>query len=645
MKVQIAMKTLKLGLWLAVAVVMAAVVMGVPGLGAGQVSAQSCSPRWLNYDVVVDVLPSGQLRVTEDWVMELGGVCREGFASISRQNTTGLTIVSVRDEGGEYVQGVTGSGEPYRYGVLYGGDYVEVVWNLPQLPPNSQRAFTLVYTVDGAIRINDEGDALQWIAIPPDLGAVVENATVTVNLPSGAQILEAPESIGVGTEWVTANSNDSVTFTATQAFRPSGDGLAVRVVFTHGVVPSVKPPWQDSIEQAEFFNRTVRPLINLGLVVLGLALTVGGPAVMYVLWFAQGRDPKIEGVPEFITEPPDDLDPGLVGVLFDEHVNPQDVTATLMQLAAKGYVEIEERETPGAFETVSKEIVMRKAEHAPATLDGLAEYERKLYMALMGNREETSLSRRVSATAYGQILQVQNAMYQEMVRRGYFKGRPDKVRNMYIGAATNLMGIMFFFGFGFMAYTDGFGLGGWFICPVIGLVVTLVSIAVAGRYMPARTKEGARQAALWKAFYTYLSNIQKFADMENVADQFEKYLPYAVAFGLERRFTLAFSQVQNTPVMMPAWYRVRRLGPVGSGGRVLGEATRPQLNTPGGGVVGGLNQMGASIVSSLNSIGTNLNTPPKEYSGGGSRGRSGGGSFRSGGGFRGSSGGGARGFR
>jgi uncharacterized membrane protein YgcG len=183
--------------------------------------------------------------------------------------------------------------------------------------------------------------------------------------------------------------------------------------------------------------------------------------------------------------------------------------------------------------------------------------------------------------------------------------------------------------------------------------------------MPAKTRKGSEEAAKWQAFRTYLANIEKYRDLKEATDQFEKYLPYAIAFGMERRWVTAFTKVEATPV--PDWY-IPRYGPLlvpaGGIGSPKGAAMLPRGAAPGGagsvpslsevgaGMAGGLQSFSDGFVTMLNTTARTLNIQPASttsgsYVGSGSRGFSGG-SFRSsGGGFRsgGGGGGGRRGFR
>ena len=67
------------------------------------------------------------------------------------------------------------------------------------------------------------------------------------------------------------------------------------------------------------------------------------------LWYARGRDPYTPEAASFIAEPPDDLPPGAVGVLLDETANDIDLIATLLDLARRKVIVLEEKGKSGLF--------------------------------------------------------------------------------------------------------------------------------------------------------------------------------------------------------------------------------------------------------------------------------------------------------
>src|SRR5699024_8704865 len=73
------------------------------------------------------------------------------------------------------------------------------------------------------------------------------------------------------------------------------------------------------------------------------------------------------------------------------------------------------------------------------------------------------------------------------------------------------------------------------------------------RRMPRKTRHGAEAAARWRAFRTYLADIRKYEKLETATELFDRYLAYAVAFGLEQRWVREFERA-GAPV--PGWYRL-----------------------------------------------------------------------------------------
>ena len=178
-----------------------------------------------------------------------------------------------------------------------------------------------------------------------------------------------------------------------------------------------------------------------------------------------------------------------------------------------------------------------------------------------------------------------------------------------------------------------------FPCLFGGMVLTGIAVIIAGGAMPAKTVKGSEAAARWKAFKVYLQRIDKYEDMEKVGELFEKYLPYAMAFGIRDSFVRRFAAEPSTP--MPTWWipygHHMYGGPstvsTGRGGASSGPKGPGGLEGMSQSMTGGLASMSAGLTSMLNSTGRVLRSAPS------SSGTSGGGGF-SGGGFSGGGGGG-----
>ena len=71
--------------------------------------------------------------------------------------------------------------------------------------------------------------------------------------------------------------------------------------------------------------------------------------------------------------------------------------------------------------------------------------------------------------------------------------------------------------------------------------------------MVARTTEGARAREAALGFKEFLSRVEedRYKRMITSPDLFEKYLPYAMAFGVEEKWANAFKDIYRDP---PNWY-------------------------------------------------------------------------------------------
>jgi hypothetical protein len=175
-----------------------------------------------------------------------------------------------------------------------------------------------------------------------------------------------------------------------------------------------------------------------------------------------------------------------------------------------------------------------------------------------------------------------------------------------------------------------------------------LGVIVVSPFMPKRTPKGAAAVAGWRAFRRYLAHIDRYTQVNQATDQFERYLPYAIAFGLEQGWVKAFAAV-NTPA--PRWYWPYGYYPYGSShgdgrrsdvpqaGRGAGGGGRaPSLDEMARGSFSGLTAMSSGFFTMLSSTAAVFDSRPASSGGGSSGGWSGGGSGGGGGGGGGSSG-------
>jgi uncharacterized membrane protein YgcG len=438
---------------------------------------------------------------------------------------------------------------------------------------NAERQVVIRYRVANAIRFFYEDsepgplDELYWNVTGSKWDMPIDRARGRVVLPAGARPSQHAVYTGsTGTTLAGSHAESRVTergleFAATRALAPY-EGVTVAVGWAPGFVES-RPSERE---------RGVREAVRLW--PLGLPLLVFG--LSFRAWRRRGRDPREESI-VVRYEPPEAMSPTELGTLIDHEAQMRDVTATLVDLAVRGYVGIEERTEKkllGLFSSTEFVFFRRRpradwaalAPHERLYLDALFKHAT---VAEAGWEEVGALEHASGATArtaadteqvalsqlthkfYTSLPGIRDAVYESLVERGYYLRRPDQVKNRWMALAALLL----FAGVGGAGLVEGMAWG-W-VSPLAlgaGMAVSAVIVFVFSRVMPARTPAGARAREAALGFREFLSRVEseRYRRMITSPEMFERFLPHAMAFGVADRWAHAFEELYQEP---PQWYR------------------------------------------------------------------------------------------
>jgi hypothetical protein len=270
---------------------------------------------------------------------------------------------------------------------------------------------------------------------------------------------------------------------------------------------------------------------------------------MFWLWYTRGRDPRTAPV-AVQYEPPDGLTPGEAGTLVDDNVAMRDITATIVDLAVRGFLVIEEKDKSQMMGLVSSKDYVFHMKKNPAEWAGLKPHELMLLSGIFSNGVLADVDlASMQNTFYTKIPGITNGIFDALMQRGYFLHRPDYVRNGYIGAAVTTAAVLFVFG-SYVATRTGIA-GAPFI---VAAILSGLIIAAFGWFMPARTAAGAKALAGVLGFEDFLTHVEsdRVTRLEKTPETFEKFLPFAMALGVEKKWVGAFQNIYSQP---PAWYQ------------------------------------------------------------------------------------------
>jgi uncharacterized membrane protein YgcG len=618
---------------------------------AGSAQAQDRSLVWDEWNVRLDAVDvrQNQFNVTESYRITFNGTFRFGnftlpSARLELVDQMRVTVNGVRLEQ-DCIRALPGSFCLSRTSSEYSMTYY-----FPNTITNETLSIEIAYRVTGALRVYEGGDQLWWDAIPEDhFGFPVRNAAVTVVLPDNLAPREGIDPVetygGRGEIEVKGNI-----ITATAINGLSGnEGFSIRVQYPH--TPEARQArWQAAFDERRSFEENALPLVNLGTCVLSILIGLGIPLAVYARWRTHGRDPEVGPVPQYLAELPSTLPPGIVGALVDETADMRDILATLIDLARRGYLVIEEEKTESLFGTVqNSEFIFKRTDKA---MDGLREYERILLRGIFSGKTLEKKLSELRNKFYTVVPRIQSALYKELVKEKLFAINPETTRSRWstLGVFMLIVGIAGFFVAGPLSEFSVL----IFAIP-IAIIIAALSVFIAGMAMSSKTAHGALEAARWNAIKEYLKNLEKYSDLETASAKFDEFLPYAIAFGLDKVWMGRFRQLDSVP--MPPWYipiyrggYYRRytpgtpFNPAESAGGLPGDLARAGgsgLDSMSGGLSRGLESLSSGLSTMLNSASSVFTSVPQSSSSG----RWGGGGF-SGGGFSGGggSGGGSRGF-
>ncbi len=402
---------------------------------------------------------------------------------------------------------------------------------------DATRTVVFRYRVSNALKFFDTHDELYWNVTGDEWEVPIKAATARILLPPGASGVRALAFTGAygsreqRADVEIAHSEVRVRMRRPLAFR---EGMTVVVGWDKGLVKEPGPA-----AKAALFLRSNWVFL----------LPLGAFGLMFWLWHTRGRDPRLRPIaPKY--EPPEGLTPAEVGTLMDNSPDMRDITATLVDLAVRGYLLIEEKEEERLLGLWSGKGYVFHLRKKPEDWTDLLPHEHKLLNALFRKGMLTSVELSdLENRFYKDLPDIREHIFGRLVNRRYYTQRPDKVKRVYVVAGI-IVGFTTFWAGGMISGIFDLAPGSFFAAAILtGLI-----IVGFGWFMPARTILGARALEGVLGFEEFLSRVEadRLDRTIKTPEMFEKYLPYAMALGVENNWVRAFEDIYR---QRPEWYR------------------------------------------------------------------------------------------
>ncbi len=397
--------------------------------------------------------------------------------------------------------------------------------------------YEITYTVKGALQYLPDGTVdLYWNATGNDWEVPIKEAYARV---SGTEGLYGENTAcytglqGDATACEYSTSTPSLAEFGTTDLLP-GEGLTIARAVNKDAVETVV------LERLNFII-----LVVIVLPFLAVALAVFG---------YRYRTKHKTGNPIIAQyEPYQSYKPMYAGMLFDGRLDPRDITAGIVYLAEQGFLKIKktEKKVLFMFEVDDYEIELLRSS-AEVESDFLRTVLELLFL-FPSNVGDTltlsSLKANTQRQTHNQKLlqQLRKDLKKDLVSSGFFQ--TNKAASTLLIALCVGLFLLFFVGELIYLFLGPLVLTLLIVAMVCGL---LLSIFMFER----RTKVGYEALDHLKGFKLFLS----VTDKERMAfhnapqkspEQFMQYLPYAIAFGVEKQWAKVF---EGITIPNPSWY-------------------------------------------------------------------------------------------
>ena len=501
------------------------------GLLVGSARAQERSLTIQQFSAAIAVKPDGSIEVAETLTARFVGTWNGLFRTIPVEYRTPqgfnwsirLQLLSVTDDRGTKLRTEASRERHYlKYKIWVPG------------AADATRTIVLKYRATNGLRFFADHDELYWNLTGDEWEIPIEHAEATITLPNGAAGVRAIAFNGA----YGATSHDA---------EVGIDGATVRVTLPKPLA------FHEGLTAVVGWNKGVVAEPTSGDRVVGflasnwpLALPIPVFLAMFAFWRRLGRDPERRPI-SVQYEPPTELTPAEAGTLIDNSADMRDITATLVDLAVRGFLKIEEREDPKLFGLVkNQDFVFHRLK--PGAESGLKAHEQRVLEGVFESGGSAARLSDLKDEFYQYLSGIKDGIFDGLKSQGYYRSRPDTTRALWAGGGVAL-GI-------------GIGAGGGALSGMVnltpvpfiiaGVLSALIVIAFA-TVMPARTEAGARALERVLGFEEFLQRVEgdRFREFVKTPEMFEKYLPYAMAFGVEKKWAKAFEGIYTDP---PRWY-------------------------------------------------------------------------------------------
>jgi len=285
--------------------------------------------------------------------------------------------------------------------------------------PKGEYTYLIKYKTDRQIGYFDKFDELYWNATGNGWDFLIENVSVTINLPSQVSQDDLKIYAYTGKSGLKGRdykseiiSGNKVKFISTTILYP-GEGITISVQWPKGLVHEPS--------KGEKFVYFARDNIQIIIGLIGIVILI---LYYLAIWVKVGRDPS-KGLIIPLYEPPLKMSPAAVRFISEMGYDNKVFTSVILSIAVKGYLKIEE--------DANEYVLVRNSGTKPLTKDE-SEVLDKLDLSGSGRRQTLELKQKNHTILQSAIKALKSSLKNSYEKNYFITNR----KYFFIGLAISL---------------------------------------------------------------------------------------------------------------------------------------------------------------------------------------------------------------
>ncbi len=474
------------------------------------------------------------------------------------KSTVDFEVISVKRNG---------ESEPHHTEQLNNGVRV-YVGTRSRMVERGEQVYRIEYRTNRQIAFMDDHDRFYWNVTGNDWRFRIAHASAEIHLPDGVSMAMVNSEVWTGFAGeVSADYNSEVhdnviSINSTKSLEPY-QGMTISLEVPKGFIIDDRSWLMDFLHDNMMWVLMVAAFLSL--------------LMFYTIaWREHGRDPE-SGVIIPLFYPPKDLSPAAMRFVMEEQSNHKNLTAALINLAVKGYVKLKK---------IGSGYLVEKQHKESSRLAPMSSGEKIIMRKLLAGRDSITINKSYDK----KINKTNNELKQHLKKEFKAKCFKDNTMLGFFGIMISVVILIFylmhmnifghhvFWGLGIAVGVLGYGLyqiyhsfKSEFNLANLGFVGYMIYIVFSGSglklsadvlilagfllvlnglfiyLLKAPTPFGRELMDKIEGFKLYLSTAEKHRldimhPPEMTPQIFEKYLPYAIALGVENKWSDKFAQ-------------------------------------------------------------------------------------------------------